>query len=90
MTDLKPGTPTEGTSVTYVGVSNCSIKEQRDSALTYSSMSYTVGVVSEAADHQPQSAPSRPLNRDGVRTLDSVLRSGGHEANILRDKSGEL
>ena len=90
MSELKQEAPTEGTSITYLGASNSSIPDQAHSALVYSTMSYTVGVVSEAADHEPQSAPSRPLNRDGVRALDSVLRSGGREASILRDRDGEF
>lgn len=88
MSEIKPEISIQGTSVTYIGDSNF-IPDQKDTALAYDSFSYTVGVVPEAADSEPHGAPSRPLNPNAVRTLDSVLQSHG-ESNILRDTSGEF
>lgn len=56
----------------------------------YSSSSYTVGEVIEAADSEPLGAPSKPLHADGVRALNSVLCSHVSDSAILRDTSGEL
>lgn len=91
MDDLKPTVNTEGSSVTViVGASNCAISDQKDAALTYSSMSYTVGAISEVGDYEPQGVPSRPLNPDAVGVLDSVLQAHGNEANVLRDIDGDF
>jgi len=91
MPDLKPEAPTEGSSVTLVlGASNYSEAEQKNSALNYSSTSWTLGAVVEAADLEPHGAPARPLNSGGVQALDSVLQARVPEGKILRDTSGEF
>jgi hypothetical protein len=56
----------------------------------YSTSSYTVGEVIEAADSEPLGAPYKPLHADAVRALNSVLRSDVPDSAILRDTSGEL
>ncbi|MBZ5700158.1 MAG: hypothetical protein LAN18_16605 [Acidobacteriia bacterium] len=91
MPDLKPEIDNEISSTTLViSTSNCSAPDQLGELRTYSSMSYTVGAVIEAADSEPQGAPSKPLNPDAVSALNSVLQSRVSEAAILRDTSGEL
>jgi hypothetical protein len=91
MSELKPEILNEISSTTLViTTANCSAPEQLGEPRTYSSMSYTVGAVIEAADSEPQGEPSKPLNPDAVSALDSVLHSRVTEAAILRDTSGEL
>jgi len=90
MSELKPDVSTESASMTVVGTSNYTTNDANTSAFAYGSMSVTVGAVTEPADYEPNGAPSEPLNADGVRVLDSVVRAGGREAKFLRDTSGEF
>lgn len=91
MSDLKPEVSNESLSTTVVAaVNHCSIFDQSGGLPTCSSMSYTVGLVIEAADNEPQGPPSKPLNLGAVSALNSVLQSRVPEAAILRDTSGEL
>jgi len=91
MTELKPEILNEESSTTLVmSSSNCAAIDQQGEPRTYSSMSYTLGAVIEAVDSEPQGAPSKPLNADSVRALNSVLHSRVPDAAILRDTSGEL
>jgi hypothetical protein len=91
MAELKPDVSISGSSITVVvGSANCSIGDEKDSALSYSSMSYTLGAVIEAADYEPQREPSQPLRPNAVRELDSVLHTRSSENSILRDTSGEF
>jgi hypothetical protein len=77
-------------TITVTGPFNNSHLGQPGLLGAYSSYSYTVGEVIEAADREPLGAHSRPLNIGAVRALDSVLRSRVSDSAILRDTSGEL
>jgi hypothetical protein len=91
MSELKPEVPTKSLSTTLItGVSHCSIFDEENTLPTCSSMSYTIGAVVEAADNQPQGAPSQPLKPGAVKAMNTVLRARVPESAILRDKSGEL
>lgn len=89
--ELKVENTNEISSTTLViTAANYSALDLSGEPRTYSSMSYTVGAVIEAADSEPQGAPSRPLNREAVTALNSVLQARVSEAAVLRDTSGEL
>ena len=78
------------TNLIISGPFNSSPPDEPASLGAYSSTSFTVGAVIEAADSEPQGAHSKPVNADAVRVLDSVLRSRVPDSAILRDTSGEL
>lgn len=92
MSDLKPEISNEvsTTSIVVTGPFNSSLVQEQGILRTYSSSSYTVGAVLEAADNEPLGAPSKPLSGDAVRTLNSVLASRVPDSAFLRDEGGEI
>lgn len=92
MNDLKPTIQDESSATTVIvsGPFNASVVSQPTPLGPYSSMSYTVGEVNEAADSEPQGAPSKPVNASAVKVLDSVLRSRLPESAVLRETGEEL
>lgn len=77
-------------SVVVTGPVNNSLLSRPGVLGACSSYSYTVGEIIEAADSEPLGVPCKPLPADGVRALDSVLRSQVSDSATLRDTSGEL
>ncbi len=83
-------TDEQSSTIIVTGPFNCWPSGQTESLGAYSTSSYTVGKIVEAADSAPLGAPDRPLNADAVKALNSVLRSRTPNSAILRDAGGEL
>jgi hypothetical protein len=92
MNDEKPEVRDDSSTITLTvtGPFNWSPSVEPASLGAYSSNSYTMGAVIEAADSEPQGATSKPPNAATVKALDSVFHSRASGAGILRDESGEL
>lgn len=90
--NLQPDVPAESQSTTLIviGASNCPTFDPKDMLPSCLSTTYTVGSVSEAADNQPQGAPSKPLKDGAVRAINSVLHTRVPESAILRGSGGDF
>jgi len=90
--NLQPDVPPDSlsTTMTLVGTVNCSAFDRTDMLLSCLSTTYTLGSVLEAADNQPQGAPSAPLKEGAVRAINSVIGSRVRESAILRETNGDF
>jgi hypothetical protein len=86
MYNLQPDVPAESQTMILVGPVNCPTFGELPLSM---SNGFIAGAVPEAADNQPQGAPSAPLKEGAVRAINSVI-GRVHESAILRERDGDF